>query len=512
MNTRVVAKPLPAWALFVFLATGCASSVGQKSPTLAPAAAQLDTTPICYNCFWQYQPSEARQGQLRAYAAIKSEDPLVRAEVALVAARIGQDQGAVCRAATDFKALAAAERAGRRRLLALETVAFLADECGLPTSAAFKRAASAANAAGERWKATVYRAIAAGRFQPTFGESRIDRSLRVPAGADGYILGASSIRVGPADVVVTQLERVGRDWLLAKMTYGFPDGASATPPAALLKTHEGAAVNAVVKAAPVRLLPASGVLVVHAPDGRWLAADGAGVFRFEVLPDKIQYPTTRGRRGVALLVDTHGVSALVEPALRLGASLVIACGDHPAKMQAAFDLARHGVNVYFPTDRFVSEVIGYSAPGVLIGSAPVRREGEVAVIGDRPIRFRFDELVVAQTTAMRGDFQYYDAPGRFFDRLAELLPIRVEHVAVEAQGRTSEVVARARVLGADVIAVRVWNDPDHDAVAAWLRESPRHRAVVFHSMAYEAGAWLMDQVPRQATFGDPNVRFTVPGS
>ena len=97
---------------------------------------------------------------------------------------------------------------------------------------------------------------------------------------------------------------------------------------------------------------ACGVLVVHAPGGRWLAADGAGVFRFEVLPDKIQYPTTRGRQGLALLVDTHGVSALVEPALRLGASLVVACGDYPAKMQGAFDLARHGVNVYFPTDLF----------------------------------------------------------------------------------------------------------------------------------------------------------------
>ncbi len=510
MRYGLVTRPVPAWALLALLVTGCVGSVPRPVAERPPVGtAKIDPTPICYSCFWRYQPAEVRERLLRAYAAINSEDPLVRAEAALVRGRIAGDSAGVCRAAASFRAVAAVERAPRRRLLALETVAFLSDDCGLEAAAAFRRAASAAGAAGERWKESVYRAIAAGRFEPPVGEARIERSLQVPAGATGYILGASSIRVEPGEVVVSQLERVGRDWLLTKMGYGFPATA---PAGGLLTTHEGAAVQAIVKTVPVRLVPASGVLAVHVADGRWLAADAEGVFRFEVLPDKIQYPTTRGHGGIALLVDTHGVSTLVEPAVRLGARLVVACGDYPAQMQAAFDLARRGIDVYFPTDRFVSELIGYSAPGVLVGSAPVRREGESAIIGGRPVRFRFDELVVAQTTAMRGDFQYYDAPGRFFDRLAELLPLRVEHVAVDAPGHTADVVARARALGADVIAVRVWNEADHDAVAAWLSESPRHRAVLFHSIAYESGAWLLDQFPAQTTFGDPNIRFIVPGS
>ena len=71
-------------------------------------------------------------------------------------------------------------------------------------------------------------------------------------------------------------------------------------------------------------------------DGRWLAADGDGVFRYEVLPDKIQYPTTLVAGDVALITDTHGISALVNAARREGVSLVVGCGDSIGKMKAAF--------------------------------------------------------------------------------------------------------------------------------------------------------------------------------
>jgi hypothetical protein len=103
-----------------------------------------------------------------------------------------------------------------------------------------------------------------------------------------------------------------------------------------------------IGAADVSVVPLTGALAVRS-GGRWLASDGDGVFRFEVLEDKIQYPTTLVYGDVALLVDTHGISSLVEPARREEVSLVVGCGDSEDKMKAAFDLARRGIDVWRPS-------------------------------------------------------------------------------------------------------------------------------------------------------------------
>jgi hypothetical protein len=102
---------------------------------------------------------------------------------------------------------------------------------------------------------------------------------------------------------------------------------------------------------------------------------------------------------------------------------------------------------------------------------------------------------------------YYDAPARYFRRLAESLPIQVETVSVTGPDQSRRVVARAEELGAEVIAVRARTDEDAEAVRKWLRGGHSRRAVLFHTAPYPAGYALYDEFPGRTTFGDPRPVF-----
>jgi len=469
----------------------------------APHRVQLDTTPVCHSCFWNHQDPGFRDEYVEVVRQRQSADPLVAAELRLLVARAAADSAGVCAAADAFATVAGAEEQVARRLLAEESVAFTAALCGRDPRPAFLAAAATARSTGLAEKATIYDAIAADTLRPLLKRDVAARQLRPPAGTTAYVLGSSTIRVDSATTVVSQIERVARDWLSYQLAWDFTAPLAAER---VLDYHEGARLRDLIATSGARLLPSSGTLAVQS-GGRWYAADGEGVFRFEVLPDKVQYPTTRAWRGVALLVDTHGISSLVGAALLQRADLVVGCGDYTGKMDAAAYLATRGIDVYFPTDRFVAELLGYEGPGTLIGSAPVRAADGGAIIGDRPVTFDVSELLVAQRTAGTGELQYYDAPGRYFQRLATSLPLRLEYVDVDGAGQADRVIARARELGARAVALRVWTDPDYTAVRTWLAESAEHRAVLFHSVAYPAGNRIFTEFPAQSTFGDPRPVF-----
>jgi hypothetical protein len=388
-----------------------------------------------------------------------------------------------------------------------EALAFTAGSCGLDPGPLFERAAASALKAGQDWKASVYRQVATGTFTPEFGTADIPSRTEVPEGASGFVLGESSIHVRAGSKVGVQVERTVRDWFSYQIDFQL--GGREVKLQDLLDYHEGARLRDLVESTEVTTIPLTGTLVARRGD-QWFAPDESGVFRFEVLPDKVWYPTTRAYRDLALLVDTHGISSLVERAVTADVDLVIGCGDYVAKAQAAYHLASQGINVYFPCDRFVGELLGYDAEGTLIGSAPVRPEPGGAVIGDRPIEFRTDEVIVVQTTEMRGDFQYYDAADRYFERLNGILPLHLEKVMVDKPGQAARVIRRARETGATAIALRAWNDTDYLAVREWLIESPGHRAVLFHTAPYAAGYQLFGEFPHQTTFGDPRPRFLPP--
>ena len=485
---------------------GCATLGGRRqSPaTVPPLSGSPD--PICFDCFWQYQPAELREQIAGWYASHPSPDPLIDADRRYLLARVRGDHDALCAARRAFEALRNTVAGAARRLMVEETLAFTAAECGADVSAAFARASRSAAAAGQPFKADVYRRLADGNFTPRFGEAAIRRRLVVPAGTTAYVLGTSTIRVAAGERIGVQMERTVRDWLSYQLAWDFEDRPAARD--ALIPWHEGSRLRDIMEAVPAEIVPLPGILAVRQGD-RWLAADERGVFRFEVLRDKIEYPTTRFHRDVALLVDTHGIASLVEPAVRRGARLVVGCCDTPYKAQAAWWLASLGIDVYYPCDRAAGDLLGYEGKGTLIGSAPVRSQDGFAVIGDRPVRFSVSETVVVEDTDVAGGYQYYDAPARYFRRLAESLPVQLDFVKVTGPDQSSRVVARALELGAEAIAVRARTDEDARAVREWLAAAPARRAVLFHTAPYPAGVALFQEFPRQTTFGDPRPRFLV---
>lgn len=462
--------------------------------------------PVCRACFWKYEPEALKKEVIAVYGERHFDDPLLEAQRRMLVATVANDRAAVCQARSAFARIRDAETAmdPARALFVAEALAFTAGICGADRPAAFRWASAQARGAGASFKARVYEAMAGPGFVPEIGEAAIARKLAIPAGATAFVLGASKIVVGPGSRVGAQVERTVRDWLSYQLAWDGIDRP--VSPAALLTWHEGARLRDLLDATDAQVFPLTGALAVH-HGGRWLAADGDGVFRFEVLDDKIQYPTTLVDGDVALLVDTHGISALVEPARREGVTLVVGCGDSEAKMQAAFALAQEGVNVWYPCDRFAGDVLGYDAPGVLIGSAPVRRLGDRAVIGDTPVRFDLREPFVVEDYEAIGPLRYYDAPARYFRALSVLVPVNVTYVTVDDAGQSSRVVDRAVALSSSAIGIRVQTPEDAAPVRRWLAALPQRRAVLFHSAPYPAGYALFAEFPKQTTFGDARPIF-----
>ena len=483
-----------------FALAGCA---GRTPPAATPAAAPHEA--ICYECFWKHQDPAFRRELVRFYEAYRATDPLVQTDVEYLLGRVTGDEERVCRSFHDLEELRDGLAEPRRTLLADEMLAFSAAECEADPAPHFRRAAGSARTLGLEWKAGVYEALARGDFAPRFGTTVIERRLDVPPGATAFVLGASKIRVAEGAKIGVQIERTVRDWLSYQMRYDF----SERPPGAaeLLGYHEGARLAEVLAAAHARIEPLGATLAARRGDA-WYAPDEHGVFRFEVLPDKVQYPTTRAFRDLALLVDTHGLSSLVAGAAERGVALAVGCGDYTAKAEAAYHLARLGIDAYFPCDRFVGDLIGYVGDGVLVGSAPVRAGEGGAIIGDRPVEFRIDEIIVVEDTPRAGRYQYYDAAARYFRRLAGWAPLRLDFVRVDGPGESARVTARAEELGSTAIALRVETEEDYVPVRDWLAASRGRRAVLFHSAPYPPGYRLFGEFPGQTTFGDPRPRFT----
>lgn len=477
---------------------GCAARADRPVPSLPEPT-------ICFECFWDAQPAGLRDELIAVYADRRYDDPLAEAERRLILGRTKPDPALVCEARGLFAG--ADERDPSRRLLAAESAAFLAAGCGDDAREGFLEAAAAARGAGDVFKAEAYRAIASGAFRPRVGTQEIGRSVEIREGATGYVLGASSIFVAEGSEVVVQSERTVRDWL----SYQLNDDLTSRPAErdAIVDWHEGARLRDLMASTTVDVHPVRGTLVIRNGD-RWLAPDDGGIFRFEVLPDKLQYPSTRVHGDVALLVDTHGVSSVAEAALRSKADLVVACGDTPAKMEAAYRLASEGVPVWFPCDRFVGELLFHDARSVLLGSAPVRAVEGGAIVGDTPVAFRLDERIIVEDSTVRGASQYHDAAARYFRRLSRRVPLRLDYRMVRGPGESATLVDRARATGATAIALRVATPEDAAPVRAWLAESPSHRAVLFHSAPYPAGIALFRDFPGQTTFGDPRPVWQTP--
>lgn len=475
---------------------------GSSRETRGSSAERSPSHVPCVSCFWAFQPAGLRDDLAEHYRGLEISDALLAAERDLLVARLDGDVEGVCRARRGFAAVAKSDVDPERRAFALESAAFLAGPCGADAERVFSALEEAMDERDERWRERLYASVARGRPRPRFGEAPRWPEVDAPSNAAAVVIGESEIVVTGETRIGGQVERIARDWLSSRF---HDDGVG--PAEALVPWHEGHQVAQLVEATGAEVVALGRALAAHT-GGRWFGADEDGVFRFEILPDKLDYPTTRAHGGLALLADTHGLSAIVEPALAAQVDLAVGCGDSEGKMQAALHLAERGVDVYFPCDRFVGRIVGYDAPGTLLGSAPITTGDDGrARIGGRPLTLWRDETVIVERARNEGDLRYYDAPLRYFRSLARAFPMRIRSVRVDAAGQSARVVDSAYANNADVIAVRIATPEDAAPVIAWLAASSEHRAVLFHSASYPAGREVFERFPKQTTFGDPKPRF-----
>jgi hypothetical protein len=317
------------------------------------------------------------------------------------------------------------------------------------------------------------------------------------------IIGESRLELKPHMRVGTQVERVARDWISFQLKWPLDDQPLSLPP---LPYHEGAFLLAMQKRVPLIIYPLTGAIIARKND-KWYAADENGIFRFQILDDKMEYPTTHASGGIAWIEDTHGISALVPQALQKKVDVVIGCGDSEGKAEAAFHLAQHGVHVIFPADRYQDLLLGYQGKGVLLGGAPVHVLDGHTFVGGQPIVFSTREWIIVQDTRKAAPVQYYDAPARYFRKLSTYADLRLDYVEVSAQDELYRVLARARQRDATAVAVRVMTQAEDATLRSWLLGSPKRRAILFHSGLYPYAQQLFAEFPRQVTFGDLRPRF-----
>lgn len=458
--------------------------------------------PVCYSCLWEGTDPKLRGELTEFYRQYKNPDQMISADVRYILWRATGN--ANCDAREMYRRVAGEDQDVYRRLMARAVLGFSGPECGQDGSNDLKAAAELAQQAGLPAESEILRLLSAGKLQPRFEDVKITTSLTIPPDPKTLTLGESTIELTPGLRVGTQVDRVARDWISYQVKWDLTGKPLSGGP--LIDYHEGALVKRLMDAVPVEVYPLAGTLVAQKGD-KWFAADETGAFRFEVVNDKVEYPTTHAFASFGWIEDTHGVSALVAQALEHHLQLVVGCGDSEGKMKAAFYLAQKGVNVAFPGDRYEDMLLGYQAPGILLGTAPVKKANGKAVIGHQPVGFSVREPIVVEDTRELFPVQYYDAGARYFRRLSESVRLNLDYVNVDAANQIERVLERAAQLKSTAVAVRVVTNYEYETLREWLAKSPNNRAVLFHSGLYPFAQPLFEQYPAQVTFGDLHPRF-----
>ena len=480
-------------------------SVADEKPVHLHAAVTATTAaaPVCYSCFFRDSgiPPESELTKFFQHQ-FKTDDPLVAADVKFIVWRATGKKA--CEALDLYRGISGNPD---RRLIASADVGFSAWECGQDGAAGLEQASRLAASIKRRSESRALHKLSKGNFDPKFKDTAIETSLVIPPTAKSIVLGESTIKLTTGLRVGTQVERVYRDWLSYQLSWDMTRNPANL---ALVRDdrtsqpyHEGAVIAEIQRMADVHVTPLSGTLIARKTNGRWYGPDEKGVFRFEILDDKVEYPTTHTLGNFGWIVDTHGISALVSQALEFKSQLVVGCGDSEGKAKAAYYLAQKGVDVVMPADRYEYLLLGYKGKGTLVGTAPIKRVNGIPVIGHQPITFSLTELIVAEDTVRPYPWQYYDAAARYFRQLNKFVPLHVKFVMVDGENQINRVLAQAD----SVVAVRVRTETEDSDLRRWLRQSPTHRAILFHSGLYPPAQALFADFPDQVTFGDLRPRF-----
>lgn len=404
-----------------------------------------------------------------------------------------------------------------KNALIYETLASL--DCGKGKKDYLLNASEIWKSLGNEFRAELDEYLARrGFFDYKINDSELpDFTLEIPENSTEFIIGSSFFRLSEDDVLVSQADRVSRDWLSYQI-YTDPYNVEI-----LLKTfserltydenellpeigwHEGGRISE-MESSGLKHLTASGT-VVKRFENDWYAPDENGIFRFFVPTDKVLYPTTRFlREDLAIITDTHGINMIVEQAVRYNASVVVGCCDNPGKIKAALYLSEKGIKTVCLTDKYLSLALGSNAN--ILGSPPIRKEGGSVILGDRPLEFFMNEtFVVMGVSGEKFALSYYDTPRFYFRRLERFVNIDVHYSLIDDFGQMDKVIDIAETYGATTIAVRVFNSDDYIKVKEWLETDKERKAVLFHSVPYPYGYKLLNEFPEQTTFDDISPEF-----
>jgi len=327
-----------------------------------------------------------------------------------------------------------------------------------------------------------------------------------PKGASTITFGVSNFTVTENDILVSQVDRVTRDWLSSQLQDPQEKNLltvfSEQYDVEGIGWHEGGRIKQYLDAVNLTHIPVTGTLV-RKINGTWYAPNENGVFMFDVPVDKVQYPTTRFLRDdLALIIDTHGVNMLVEQAIEENATVVMGCCDHIGKIKAALYLNEKGIKVICNTDKYLPLALGQA--NETLGSAPFRATDSGILFGAQAIEVNLSEKIIVLNATEEYGLSYYATPTIYFRTLQErtLLPLRVTYVAINNYGQMQTVVDVAYEEGAHVIAARVYDESDYMALSTWLDESADNRIILFHSEAYPYGYLLLRNYAEQVTFDD----------
>lgn len=469
---------------------------------LSPKKIRVEAPPVCYPCLWDGYDAKLRADLIKYYSQTENPDPLIAADASYILWRASGVPD--CGLRESYEEVASGDDDVFRRLMARAILGFGAPECGQDGSKDLKEAAELAEEAGLPAEAKILQSLSSREFQPRFEEPRITTSMIVPADAATMILGDSTIDLTPGLRVGTQVDRVARDWISYQMRWDL--SGKPLPDLALVNYHEGAVVTRMKSLASIEVYPLAGALIAQRGE-HWFGADETGTFRFEILRDKTEYPTTHAFATFGWVEDTHGISALVSQALERKMQVVVGCGDSEGKAEAAYYLAQRGVHVVLPGDRYQDLLFGYQAEGTIVGTAPVKNLDGRVVVGHQPIRFSLGEPIVVEDTKQQFPVQYYDAGARYFRRLSEFVPLHLEYVEVFDANQIDRVLERADQMGSTAVAVRVTTNYENETLRAWLEKSGKNRAILFHSGLYPLALPLFEEFPDQVTFGDLHPQF-----
>ncbi len=334
--------------------------------------------------------------------------------------------------------------------------------------------------------------------------------------ASKIIIGKTKIEVKDGDKIITQVDRVFRDWLGVQLSQNPFRGN-------ILKTfserltyskeelredigwHEGGRLIDLKETVDVKHSTAVGTLVAK-KGSKWYAPDENGIFRFEVPLDKVSYPTTRFlSNSLAVIVDSHGVNMLVEQAIRSKANVVMACCDSPGKIKAAEYLSGKGIKTICFTDLNLYLALGSDSK--IIGSPSFEFKDGKLIYGDRPIEIKRNEKIVVTNADIGKTYAiwYYTTPYLYFSEINKTFPLNMFVVTVDDFNQTDKVYDKARKITANIVASRVFNKYDYEQAKEWLEESEEHKLILFHSTSYPYGVLISQEFPEQTGFDDPNV-------